>query len=96
MITDGLNPLTVLLFVWAVLAGAALLVLYVVARVTKREPLARVTLLTWIGVWCLVSGVWCLVSGVWCQGRRALSARTRPARSRPTSPLRFSPCSNAA
>ncbi len=44
MITDGLNPLTVLLFVGAVLAGAALLLLYVIARVTRREPLARVTL----------------------------------------------------
>ena len=44
MITDGLNPITVLLFVGAVLAGAALVVLYAIARVIKREPLARVTL----------------------------------------------------
>jgi len=44
MITDGLNPFTVLLFAGAVLAGATLIVLYVVARVTKREPLARITL----------------------------------------------------
>ncbi len=44
MITDGLNPFTVLLFMGAVLAGATLIVLYVVARVTKREPLARITL----------------------------------------------------
>ena len=49
MITDGLNPFTVLLFVGAVLAGAALLVLYVIARVTKREPLARVTLRVLLG-----------------------------------------------
>ena len=44
MITDGLNPFTVLLFMGAVLAGATLIILYVVARVTKREPLARITL----------------------------------------------------
>jgi hypothetical protein len=44
MITDGLNPFTVLLFLGAMLAGAALIVLYVVARVTKREPVARITL----------------------------------------------------
>lgn len=49
MITDGLNPLTVLLFVGAVLAGAALLVVYVVARVTKREDFARITLRTLVG-----------------------------------------------
>jgi len=44
MITDGLNPFTVLLFAGAVLAGATLIILYVVARLTKREPLARITL----------------------------------------------------
>ncbi len=44
MITDGLNPLTVLLFLGAVLAGATLMVLYLIARVTKREPFARITL----------------------------------------------------
>ncbi|HEV2672255.1 MAG TPA: hypothetical protein VGU74_14275 [Gemmatimonadales bacterium] len=44
MITDGLNPLTVLMFVGAVLGGAALVVLYVVARVIKREAFARLTL----------------------------------------------------
>ena len=38
MITDGLNPLTVLLFVGAVLGGGALIVVYVIARVIKREP----------------------------------------------------------
>ena len=46
MITDGLNPITVLLFVGAVLAGAALLTLYVFARVTRREAFARITLRT--------------------------------------------------
>jgi len=44
MITDGLNPFTVLLFVGAALAGAALVVLYVIARVTKRDAFARITL----------------------------------------------------
>ncbi len=44
MITDGLNPLTVVLFLGAVLAGATLMVLYLVARVTKREPFAQITL----------------------------------------------------
>ena len=57
MITDGLNPFTVLLFVGAVLAGTALLVLYVIARVTKHEPLARVTLrglLGGVGLYVLI------------------------------------------
>ena len=49
MITDGLNPLTVLLFVGALVAGAALIVVYVIARVVKREPLARITLRTLLG-----------------------------------------------
>jgi len=49
MITDGLNPFTVLLFVGAVLAAATLIVLYIVARVTKREPFARITLRVLLG-----------------------------------------------
>jgi hypothetical protein len=49
MITDGLNPLTVLLFLGAVLAGATLIVVYIVARVTKREPFARITLRVLLG-----------------------------------------------
>ena len=49
MITDGLNPLTVLLFVGAVLAAATLIVLYIVARVTQREPFARITLRVLLG-----------------------------------------------
>src|SRR5690242_5334208 len=49
MITDGLNPLTALLFVGAVLAGAVLVVLYVIARITKREPFARLTLRALLG-----------------------------------------------
>jgi len=49
MITDGLNPLTVLLFVGAALAAATLIVLYIVGRVTKREPFARITLRVLLG-----------------------------------------------
>ena len=49
MITDGLNPLTVLLFAGAVLTAGALVVLYVIARVTKREPLARIALRILLG-----------------------------------------------
>ena len=44
MITDGLNPLTILLFLGLVFGGGALVATYVVARVTKREPLARIAL----------------------------------------------------
>lgn len=44
MITDGLNPLTLLLFVGAVLGGGALLATYVFARVTGRQPLAKAVL----------------------------------------------------
>lgn len=36
MVTDGLNPLTVLLFVGAVLGGGALAATYLFARFTKR------------------------------------------------------------
>jgi len=49
MTTDGLNPLTVLLFVGAVLAGSALIIVYGVARATKREPMARITLRLLLG-----------------------------------------------
>ena len=49
MTTDGLNPLTVLLFVGAVLAGVTLTILYAFARVTKREPFARITLRVLLG-----------------------------------------------
>src|SRR6266545_8085963 len=49
MITDGLNPFTVLLFIGAVLAGAALIVLYLLARASKREPFARITLRALLG-----------------------------------------------
>jgi hypothetical protein len=51
MITDGLNPLTVLLFVGAVLTGAFLVILYVILRLIKRGQPARITL------WALLSGV---------------------------------------
>jgi H+/Cl- antiporter ClcA len=49
MITDGLNPFTVLLFVGAALAGVTLIVLYAIARAAKREPLARITLRLLLG-----------------------------------------------
>jgi len=49
MTTDGLNPLTVLLFVGAVLAGVTLTILYAFARVTKRQPFARITLRVLLG-----------------------------------------------
>ncbi len=49
MITDGLNPFAVLVFVGAVLAAVALTVLYAFARVTKREPVARITLRVLLG-----------------------------------------------
>ncbi len=49
MITDGLNPLTVLLFAGAVLGGGALIVLHVIARVTERESFARITLRVLLG-----------------------------------------------
>jgi len=49
MITDGLNPFTVLLFVGAALAGVTLIVLYAIARASKREPLARITLRLLLG-----------------------------------------------
>ena len=41
MVTDGLNPIALLAFLGAVLGGAALLVTYVVARITGRAPLAK-------------------------------------------------------
>ena len=49
MITDGLNFLTVLLFLGAVIAGVGLLGTYGVARATKRQPLARVALRALLG-----------------------------------------------
>jgi hypothetical protein len=44
VVTDGLNPITVLLFAALVLGGAALAALYVFARVTERAPVARLSL----------------------------------------------------
>lgn len=43
MITDGLNPFAVLLFLGAVLTAFALAVTYFVSRITKRERLARLS-----------------------------------------------------
>jgi hypothetical protein len=42
MTTDGLNPFTVLLFAGAVLAAGTLVVLYAIARFTRRDSLARI------------------------------------------------------
>lgn len=44
MITDGLTPLTLLLFLGAGLGGAALIATYVLARVSKRADLGRIAL----------------------------------------------------
>src|SRR2546425_12277552 len=49
MITDGLNPFTVLLFLGSVLAAVALTVTYVFARITKRERIARISLRVLLG-----------------------------------------------
>ncbi|OLB49082.1 MAG: hypothetical protein AUI08_08995 [Gemmatimonadetes bacterium 13_2_20CM_2_65_7] len=49
MITDGLNPFTVLLFLGSILAAVALTVTYVFARVTKRERIARISLRALLG-----------------------------------------------
>lgn len=49
MITDGLNPIAVLLFVGAVLAGAFLVILYVILRLIKQAPFARITLRILLG-----------------------------------------------
>jgi hypothetical protein len=56
MITDGLNPFTILLFLGAVLVGAGLVVTYGYARVTRREQIARVSLrvlLAGVGGYCV-------------------------------------------
>jgi hypothetical protein len=60
VITDGLNPFTVLLFAGAVLVGVALAALYVIARVIKREPVARISsrlLIGGVGVYLLLIAV---------------------------------------
>src|SRR5260370_24768912 len=51
MITDGVNPFTVLLFLGSVLAAGALTVTYVFARITQREQIA------WISLRVLLGGV---------------------------------------
>ena len=56
MITDGLNPFTVLLFLAFVLAAVALIVTYVLARITRRERIARICLrllLGGVGCYCV-------------------------------------------
>jgi len=41
MVTDGLNPFALLAFLGAALGGGALVVTYVVARITRRAALAK-------------------------------------------------------
>jgi len=43
MVTDGLNPFALLAFLGAALGGGALLVTYVVARITRRAALRCVS-----------------------------------------------------
>ena len=49
MITDGLNPFAVLLFVGAVLTAFALAGTYLFSRITKRERLARLSSRVFVG-----------------------------------------------
>ena len=49
MITDGLNPFTVLLFLGAVLTAFALAATYAFARITRRERLAQISSRTLLG-----------------------------------------------
>jgi len=49
MITDGLNPLAVLFFVGAALLAFALAGVYLFARVSKRERLARISSRSFVG-----------------------------------------------
>jgi hypothetical protein len=44
MVTDGLNPFTVLSFLGAVLGGGAIVAAYAVARIAGRQPLAKASL----------------------------------------------------
>lgn len=57
MITDGLNPLAVLVFLGAVLAAVVLIVAYIAARLAKRDGVARIalrTLLAGLGVYAVI------------------------------------------
>ena len=49
MITDGLSPLAVLLFAGAVLTALTLVAVYVFARISKRDPLARIASRAFLG-----------------------------------------------
>ena len=49
MITDGLNPIAVLLFVGSVLTAFALAGTYLFSRITKRERLARISSRVFVG-----------------------------------------------
>lgn len=49
MITDGLNPIAVLLFIGAMLTAFALAGTYLFSRITKRERLARISSRVFVG-----------------------------------------------
>ncbi len=60
MVTDGLNPLTVLAFLGGVLGGGALALAYAFARITGRQPLAKATLVVagvGVGAYALLFGI---------------------------------------
>jgi hypothetical protein len=49
VVTDGLNPFTVLVFIGAVLTAFALAGTYLFSRITKRERLARISARVFVG-----------------------------------------------
>ncbi len=49
MVTDGLTPTTVLLFLGAAVAGVFLTACYLIARAMKRAPWARLSGRLWLG-----------------------------------------------
>jgi hypothetical protein len=49
VVTDGLNPFAVLLFIGAVLTAVALAGAYLFSRITKRERLARISSRVFVG-----------------------------------------------
>lgn len=60
MVTDGLNPFAVLALLGAVLGGGALVVAYVLARITGRRPLAKAALVVGVvgaGAYVLLVGI---------------------------------------
>jgi hypothetical protein len=60
MVTDGLNPFTVLAFLGGVLGAVALAAAYVFARITGRQPLAKTALI----VGAVGAGAYLLLFGI--------------------------------